>query len=114
VRRGEDVVGDHHDRLAHVVDGVAQEAEQLASRARVEVAGRLVGKDDLGVAEQRPGRGHPLLLTARELIGTMAEATGQAGHLHHLVDPAHVGLATGDGKREHDVVERCERRHQVE
>ena len=64
---GDGVVGDHHDGLAHVVDGPPHEAEDLGAAARVEVAGGLVGEDHLGPAGQRPGHGHPLLLAARQL-----------------------------------------------
>ena len=43
---GDRVVGDHHDGLAQLVDGAAQEAEDLGAGAGVEVAGGLVGEDD--------------------------------------------------------------------
>ena len=40
------VVGDHDDRLAELVDRVAQQAEHLLGGVRVQVAGRLVGEHD--------------------------------------------------------------------
>ena len=45
----------------------AQEAEHLGAAGAVEVAGRLVGEDDLRPAGQRAGAGDPLLLAAGEL-----------------------------------------------
>src|SRR5438309_7252 len=44
------VVGHHDDRLAQVVDRLAHEGEELGPGPRVEVAGGLVGEDDLGPA----------------------------------------------------------------
>ena len=41
--------------------------EDLGAGAGVEVAGGLVGEDDLRLAGQRPGHGDPLLLAAGEL-----------------------------------------------
>ena len=67
VRGGDRVVGDHHDGLAELVDGLAHEVEDLGAGLRVEVAGRLVGEDDVGPAGQGPGHGDPLLLAARQL-----------------------------------------------
>ena len=68
-------MGDHHDRLAELVDAVPQEAQHLGAGAAVEVAGRLVGEDDLGPADQRAGDGDPLLLPA----GQLATAGGRGG-----------------------------------
>src|ERR687886_1740039 len=44
------VVRDHDDRLAELVDGAAQQVENLARGLRVEVAGRLVGEYHRGLA----------------------------------------------------------------
>src|SRR5207248_2402435 len=54
VAGGNGIVGDHDHRLVEVVDGAAQELQQLGARLRVEVPGRLVGEDDLGLAAQGP------------------------------------------------------------
>ena len=68
VARGDGVVGDHDDGLAHLVHGPAHEAEHLRARPRVEVPGRLIGEDDLRAAGQRPGYRDPLLLAAGHLL----------------------------------------------
>ena len=73
VRRRHRVVGDHDDRLAHVVDGAAQERQHLRAGARVEVAGGLVGEDDLGPGHQGAGDGDPLLLAAGQLRGPVRQ-----------------------------------------
>src|SRR3954451_93601 len=64
---GDRVVGDHDDGLVEGVDGAAHEGQQFSPRLRVQVAGGLVGEDDLGLRNQGPGGGDPLLLAAREL-----------------------------------------------
>ena len=50
VGRGAGVVGDHDDRLAVLVDGAAQQREHLGGGVGVQVAGRLVGEHDGGLA----------------------------------------------------------------
>ena len=69
---GARVVGDHHERAPAAVDGVAQQRQDLAAGAQVERAGRLVGEQQLGLADQRAGDRHALLLAARELRRAMA------------------------------------------
>ena len=71
-------MGDHHDRLAELVDGRAHEREDLAAGAAVEVAGRLVGEDQLRLRRQRPGDGDALLLAAGELARAVLEAVAEA------------------------------------
>ena len=77
--------------------------------ARVEVAGGLVGEDDVGVVDQRPGDRHALLLAAGELVGAVVEPVGEADHPGQLEGPLLVLL--GDlaaalvGQRELDVLD---------
>ena len=55
-------------------EGVAEDEEEVVEFARVlgvEVAGGLVGKDELGVVHQRPRHGNALLLATRQLGGLM-------------------------------------------
>ena len=66
-RRGVRVVRDHHDRLAELVDRLAQQRQHLLAGARVEVAGRLVGEQDGRARDERAGDGDALLLAAGEL-----------------------------------------------
>src|ERR1700716_3020921 len=64
---GDGVVGDHHERLAPIGDRLAHELEDLSTCLGVEVAGRLVGEDDLRTARERARDGDALLLSARQL-----------------------------------------------
>ena len=94
------VVGDHHERAPAGVDGVAQQRQHLAPGAQVERAGRLVGEQDLGLADQRAGDRHALLLAARELRRAMAGAIGQPDRGQRAAAPASaaaVAPASRDG-----------------
>ncbi len=79
ISRGGGGVGDHHDRLTELVGGPSHERQDLVAGRGVEVAGRLVGEDDLRLGDEGPGDGDPLLLAARELLGLMAEPAAEAG-----------------------------------
>src|SRR6266852_446723 len=52
-------------------------------RSAVEVSGRLVCQQDLGLGDERPGQSYTLLLTAGKLSGTMMRALLQT----YLVQP---------------------------
>src|ERR1700677_4348606 len=69
VGRAAGVVGDHHDRLAELGHRPPQEGQHLGGGVRVEVAGGLVGEDEVGLVDQGPGAGTALLLPARHLGG---------------------------------------------
>src|SRR5688572_22917429 len=67
VRRRDRVVAHHHDGLTELVDTAPQEGEDLRAAGRVEVAGGLVGEDDLRTAHERAGTRDALLLAPRHL-----------------------------------------------
>jgi hypothetical protein len=108
------VVGDDDDGLTEPADRVAQDPQHLAARAGVEVAGRLVGEDDVGPAGQRAGARHPLLLAAGHLGRAVAEPIADTERLDHRVEPGLIGFLAGDIHRQGDVLQRRQRRHQVE
>ena len=114
VRSGEWIVGDHDDRLPQFRDRVPEKFEQVSARAGVKVAGRLVGEDDLRLACKCACGGDTLLLPTRELVGAVLETVTEAGNTHHLGERGRIGFPSGDGERQHDVVECRERRDQVE
>ena len=94
--------------------GAAHEAEDLGAGARVEVAGGLVGEDDPGPRGERAGDGDALLLAAGELRRAVAEPVAEPDGVDDRVEPVVVGLAPGQRRRERDVLERGQRRHEVE
>ena len=60
----------------------------------VQIGGGFVRQDELGVGHQRPGHGHPLLLSAGDLVGIFvllirhAHGLQQGGHPVAAVLPA--------------------------
>jgi hypothetical protein len=62
-RCGRGVVGDHHHRVATVVDDLAQEGKHAAPGAPVKRSSRLVGEHHLRLGDERPGNCDPLLLS---------------------------------------------------
>src|SRR5262249_27375512 len=69
-----------HDRLAFVVE-LLEDAHGLFGGLRVEIAGRLVGQDQLRVVDERARDGDPLLLAARELARLVVVPVGEAHDL---------------------------------
>ena len=61
-----EVVGGDQRREAGAADEVEQCVEHALAGRMVEIAGRFVGEQDLGVVGQRPDDRDPLLLAARE------------------------------------------------
>ncbi len=78
----------HHDDGGALVVQLAEQLHHLAAVLRVEVAGGLVGKDELGTGDDGTGDGDALLLTAGELagevLGTVADVHAAHGFLHTL------------------------------
>ena len=58
-----------------------QEIDDLCSGARIQIAGRLVGKKDGRLAGKSAGEGHALLLAAGKLAGRMVHAMREADFL---------------------------------
>ena len=107
-------MGDHDDGLAELVDRTAQQAEDLATGARVEVARRLVGEQHHRPCDERPGDGDALLLSARELRGPVVEAVAQAHAIDQRSELAAVDRTPGDGERQREVLGGAQHRQQVE
>ena len=114
MRRRRGVMGDHHDRVAVRVDDLAQECEHAPPGAGVQRSGRLVGEHHLGPGDQRPGDRDPLLLTAGELGGTVAQAFVQPDPRRDLAHLRAPRTATVQAQRQADVLGDRERGHQVE
>ena len=73
-----EVVGGDQRGHARRVDEMQQRIEHVLGGVRVEVAGRLVGKDEARGVGQRAGDGGALLLAAGQLRGTVIDAIGEA------------------------------------
>ena len=79
-------MGDHHDGGALLVQ-LGEQVHHLLAILGVEVAGGLVGEDELGVGDYGAGDGHALLLSARELLREVLGPVGDGHSLHHGRDP---------------------------
>src|SRR6056297_172274 len=114
VRGGDRVMGDHHDRLAEVVDGRPHERQDLGTGHRVEVAGGFVGEDDLRSRSERPSDGDTLLLTTGELARPMLQSVAESDGVDYVVDPLLVTRFATEHHRQADVLLGGQRRDQVE
>jgi hypothetical protein len=108
------VVGHHHDRLPELADRLAQEVQDVGRGVRVEVAGGLVGEDQIGLVDQRPGARHPLLLAAGELGRAVREPVRDAELPDQVAEPVAVDPGPGQVGGQGDVLGRGQRRDQVE
>src|SRR5262249_26474686 len=113
VAGGDGVVGDHDDRLAELAHAAAEQGQDLRTGPGGEVAGGLVGEDDLRRAGQGPRDRDPLLLPAGQFRGAVPQPRGQPHRVHDAAEPGLVGGAPRDVQREGDVVRRGEGGQQV-
>lgn len=66
------VVGYHYDGAAVLLVELVEQVHDLDTHLGVQVTGRLIGEDDVGVTYDRTGDGHALALAAGELRREMA------------------------------------------
>ena len=73
----------------------------------IEIAGRLVGKQDLRHIDEGAGNGHALLLTAGQFVGVMVGSISQAQQIEHGHGslPAFPGAEAGIDQRQLDVLQ---------
>ena len=57
-------VGDHNDGLPGAAVDLPQKAHDIGAGFRVEITGGLVGEENSGIADERAGDCHTLLLAA--------------------------------------------------
>ena len=60
------VMGYHHQRLMKFTAGCFQQAQHIAARPAVQIAGRFVSQDDGGHGNEGAGNGDALLLSPRQ------------------------------------------------
>ena len=103
------IVRDHDDGLAVALVELLQQRHDLARRAAVEIAGRLVGEQQVRLVRQRARDRDALLLAARELPRPMVLAAAEA---HRLEQRRGARLAlgarhAGEHHRQRDVLRRA-------
>ena len=96
------VVRDDDDRGAQLAVDGPQALQDVVRRGGVELAGGLVGEQDLRGVGQGDGDGDALLLAAGHLPGPAVGAVADAEHLEQLGGPAVALLAADPGERERE------------
>ena len=92
---------DHDDEL--ILCDLLQQIHDLHARLTVERAGRLVGKQDVGIVDDGARDGHALHLTAGHLVRRFVQLVAQTD-LFQRLDGACAPLLTGDaGEREREL-----------
>ena len=96
-------------------DHGAQQAHDLTAGLEVELAGRLVGDQQLGAAGQRPSDRHPLLLAAGQLTRALRGVLGEPDESSRSRPaPRARPSACRDAQRDADVLGRGQHRDQAE
>ena len=93
---------------------VEQQIHDVPPGRRVQVARRLVGQDDRRIVGERAGDRDALLLPAGQLRRIVVRAIGQADLLQQLPRAGGGVAPAGNLHRHQHVLERGQRRHQVE
>ena len=78
-----DIVGRHDDRRAEPVER-GEQTHQAVRHVGIDIAGRLVGNEQLGPVDHRPGDGDALLLPAGQRRRAGAGAVGEPDPGQHL------------------------------
>src|SRR5579884_329837 len=109
------VMGHQNERDSPLPVEPFQQSEDLVTRMGIEIAGRLVGQDQLRPQHQRARDGDPLLLAAGELSRPMVKAVRQPDRFEHLprgrLDL--IPLGPLDQSRHHDIFKRGEFREEM-
>jgi hypothetical protein len=104
------IVSGHQSGAALAADQPQEFGKNGVRRMLVEVAGRLVGKDQRRPVSERAGDGHPLLLAARQLGWPMVEPGTKAKLAQQLfrARPRSIGVGAVDYLRKQDILARIE------
>ena len=106
------VGGDHHGRAQPVKR--LKQPQQLDRHIGIDVAGRLVGDQQLGPVDHCAGDGDALLLAARKLRGQGMHSVSQLDPIEHICDgPRNIAFThPSDPQWQGDIVKRREVRDQ--
>ena len=102
----------HQSRPALGIDGKHQ-IDDLVPGSRIEIAGRLVGKNQFGAGREGAGQRHALLLAPREMLGVVTKAVRKPHALKPSARLAARRTLPRQLKRQHDVFQRRQRRQQL-
>src|SRR5688572_15793817 len=85
-------VGHQDDCLAELIQ-ILEQSQNFFRRHGVEVSSRFVGEDEVWIVDQAASNRNSLLLTARELCGTVAKTVLQSHHFGKFETSRPVALA---------------------
>ena len=106
ILRKRGVVGHQHKRHAALVVLGEQEVDDLLSRGLIEISSGFVRDQDCRIRRQGAGKGHALLLAARQLRGIMMQSVAKPDRHQFLRGaPRRIGVA-GELQRHRDVLQR--------
>jgi hypothetical protein len=72
------VVSYHDDGFVEFAIQARQHREHILGRGGIQVSGRLIGQDQVGVGDYGAGDGYALFLTAGQLLGQVTHAIAEA------------------------------------
>ena len=110
------IVRHHHNRFVEAFIQPLQNLQDFRCRITVEVAGRFVGENQRGIADDGASDGYTLLLSARQLLGQVMDAILKSHELergHHVI-AALLRRHPGQQQRQLDILKRRQHRNQVE
>ena len=110
------IVRHHDDGLAELAVEAGEHGEDIFGRGGVEVAGRLVGQDQVGISHDGARDSDALFLTTGKLLGQVAQAIAQADQFQSGFGVLHTLFLVelGQLQRQLDIFERGQNRDQVE
>ena len=108
------VVGDQEQRRVAAAVQIVQQTDDRFTGGAIEIAGRLVGEQEAGLAGEGPGKRHPLLLAAGELGRIVCHPGGKADRGQPLAGTRQGVGGVGQFERQRDVFQGGHGRHQVE
>ena len=111
--RQRSVMGDEHQRRAGFELALEQQTGNRFRCFSIEIAGRLVGKEDLRLRGHRTGDRHALLLSTRKLGRIMVKPMAKADRLKLSGGPFKRLVVSGKFQRHGDIFQRRHGRQQV-
>jgi hypothetical protein len=78
------VVSHQQNRLRQGSPNCQQKMQDLVGRFLVQVTGRLIGNDQVRVADESSGNADALLFAARELAGPVIDTVGEPDQIEHI------------------------------